>query len=324
MEQQIRYDTVGVRASVTDEGFIRDSPVLTRSGIFEYKQPDGTVRKEYRPPEEVFAEDSLSRYKGLPVTWKHHSYITNETSKYKIIGSVLSEGRQDGDNVEAEVVLYNTDCIESGDKELSLGYRLDLEKKSGVTDDGEKYDVIQRNIIPNHLAVVSKGRAGNARFNMDSIDEDVHVMGKEKQEQPQAQKQPEVDTTALDAVKAENERLQIRLDEQKEEFEEQLAEIKRASDVKSGCERVGVEFNEDNVDKSMAAVVDKVFGEGTIRLDGLDVDSVYKASLDVFKARKQTSKENAKAMTQEFNEDAEDNLTAAERARNKYILGQGE
>ena len=87
-----------------------------------------------------------------------------------MIGSVLSAGRQDGKNLIADIVIHNTEPVLKGKKELSVGYEVELEETSGITEDGEPYDVIQRNIKPNHLAIVSKGRAGNARLNLDSAD----------------------------------------------------------------------------------------------------------------------------------------------------------
>jgi hypothetical protein len=44
-----------------------DHPILTRVGIFEYRRPDGSIRRELRLPEEVFAQESLASYKGKPV-----------------------------------------------------------------------------------------------------------------------------------------------------------------------------------------------------------------------------------------------------------------
>lgn len=70
----------------------------------------------------------------------------------------------------ADVVIHNTTPIEQGKKELSVGYEVELDMTSGITEDGEPYDAIQRNIKPNHLAIVVKGRAGNARLNMDAAD----------------------------------------------------------------------------------------------------------------------------------------------------------
>ena len=166
----MRYDRQPIKAVRDDNGFIRDTPVLTRTGVFSYVLPDGKVRREYRPPDEVFKADSLKAFEGIPITDEHHGRVNGENSQYLVIGSVLSAGRQDGNNLVADIVIHNTTPIMKGKKELSVGYEVEIEEKSGVTEDGEPYDVIQRNIKPNHLAIVSKGRAGNARLNMDAAD----------------------------------------------------------------------------------------------------------------------------------------------------------
>lgn len=166
----MRYDRYTFKAVKDDHGFIRDTPVLTRTGVFVYWLPDGTKRREYRPPDEVFKVDSLSAFKGIPITDEHHGRITGNNAQGVVIGSVLSDGRQDGNNLIADVVIHNTTPIEQGKKELSVGYEVELDMTSGITEDGEPYDAIQRNIKPNHLAIVVKGRAGNARLNMDAAD----------------------------------------------------------------------------------------------------------------------------------------------------------
>lgn len=51
----LRYDRATIRAAVTDEGFLVDSPVVGRVGIQLYENADGTVRREFRPPEEVLS-----------------------------------------------------------------------------------------------------------------------------------------------------------------------------------------------------------------------------------------------------------------------------
>ena len=160
----MRYDRYTFKAVKDDHGFIRDTPVLV------YWLPDGTKRREYRPPDEVFKADSLSAFKGIPITDEHHGRITGNNAQGVVIGSVLSDGRQDGNNLIADVVIHNTTPIEQGKKELSVGYEVELDMISGITEDGEPYDAIQRNIKPNHLAIVVKGRAGNARLNMDAAD----------------------------------------------------------------------------------------------------------------------------------------------------------
>ena len=171
-----RFDNVAFKATKTDEGFIRDTPIVGRTGILVYRNADGTERKEYRPPEEAFKADSLASLMGKPITIGHKAFVTaGNAAQVAPVGSVLSAGRQDGDNIIADIVVYNLD---TSARELSCGYTLDLDETPGTTPQGEHYDAIQRNITYNHLAIVPKGRAGIARLNMDGsqvVDDDSEV-----------------------------------------------------------------------------------------------------------------------------------------------------
>lgn len=158
------------RATYTEEGYLKDRPILTSIGIFEYKNEDGTTRRELRLPEDVFDPESLASYKGKPIVITHDAgLITSENVAENQIGTIISEGEQSGNDVRAEIVIHDTDALkECRFKELSLGYNLDLEEEPGVWN-GQKYDAIQRNIRVNHLAVVREARAGDqARLNIDS------------------------------------------------------------------------------------------------------------------------------------------------------------
>lgn len=165
----LRYDISPIRAQRTDDGYIKDTPVITRTGVFPYRNPDGSTRYELRLPEEVFHADSLATLEGIPITNGHPGRVTSKTAKMHGIGTVLSIGRQDGDNLIADIVIHSPDTVEAGNKELSCGYACDLDETPG-TWNGQHYDAIQRNIRHNHLAVVGKGRAGNARLNLDAAD----------------------------------------------------------------------------------------------------------------------------------------------------------
>lgn len=148
-----------------------DNPILTRVGIFEYQNPDGTIRRELRLPEEVFAPESLASYKGKPVILTHEAgMIDTENVQQEHIGTILSEGIQDGENVRAQIVIHDAHSLSYGLRELSVGYSLDLEETPGEWK-GQSYDAIQRNIRVNHLALVEKARAGDsARLNIDGKD----------------------------------------------------------------------------------------------------------------------------------------------------------
>lgn len=160
-----RFDTVVITATKTNEGFIRDAPIIGRVGIMRYQNADGSDRYEYRPPEEAFNEDSLASLEGKPITVGHQGMVTaSNAGSIQPIGSVLSAGRKDGDNIRADVMIYN---LPTSARELSCGYTLDIDETPGETPDGKHYDAVQRNIRYNHVAIVQKGRAGIARLNMD-------------------------------------------------------------------------------------------------------------------------------------------------------------
>lgn len=160
-----------VGCAVTDaDGFLRDSPIVARTGIYIYQQPDGTIIREYRPPEEVFDTDSEASFIGKPIVVGHPAsgIVNSDTAQDLAIGTILSSGYQkDETNIACDIVIHNPSAI--GEKRgLSLGYRVDIEEAPGITPDGQQYDVIQRNIRINHLAVVDRGRAGaKARLNLD-------------------------------------------------------------------------------------------------------------------------------------------------------------
>ena len=143
----------------TNEGYLIDHPILTSCGIFEYTNPDGSIRRELRLPEHVFAEESLKTYKGKPIIITHEAGVVNKGNvDREQIGTILTDGYQDGDDVRAEIIIHDTDAMkECGLKELSLGYNLDLVEEPG-TWNGEPYDAIQTNIAINHLALVASAR----------------------------------------------------------------------------------------------------------------------------------------------------------------------
>lgn len=172
--EAIRYDRTEIKATRTDEGYLIDTPIVGRTGIQLYKNADGTVRRELRPPEEVFKADSLATYAGKPITDEHPGEpVTAKNAKRLSVGVMQEAGKQDGDNVVAPITIFDQEMIDKvmngGKRELSLGYKVDLEETPGVWN-GQEYDAIQRNIRVNHLAIVPRGRAGNARLNLDRHD----------------------------------------------------------------------------------------------------------------------------------------------------------
>ena len=155
-------------------GFLNGKAPCTNIGVFTYKMPDGSIRREARLPEDVFAQDSLSSLKLVPLCNDHpKEAVTPDNAKKYVIGSIGDGVDYDAYKVYAPIVITDKDTIdavESGKRALSCGYNCDIEEKAGNWM-GVDYDVIQRNIRYNHVAVVDKGRAGDtAVMKLDGVD----------------------------------------------------------------------------------------------------------------------------------------------------------
>ena len=165
-----RHDSIQIDSShFTQEGYLVDTPIVTRIGILEYTNPDGSVRREFRPPEEVFDKESLASYEGKPVILTHNAIrVDKDNVDEETVGTMLTAGYPDGENVRAKIIIHNTDEVtSSGLRELSLGYDLEFDETPGEWN-GDPYDVVQRKMRINHLALVKKARVGHqARLNLD-------------------------------------------------------------------------------------------------------------------------------------------------------------
>lgn len=172
-----RYDRGEVRgAKRTPQGYMRADAMLTRVGVFEYRQADGSVRRELRLPDEVFHPDSLSSFALAPLTLRHPPEpLTPENTKRFQVGTVGERVDEDEQQfVRSSVVVTDAEAIKSVESgatvELSCGYTADVEDSPGEWR-GLRYDGIQRNIRGNHVALVERGRAGpSCRLHLDASD----------------------------------------------------------------------------------------------------------------------------------------------------------
>ena len=227
-----RLDSVPLeKVEYTPEGFLIDTPILTSVGIFEYHE-NGKVRMELRLPEHVFDKDSLSTYEGKPVIITHEAgRVTKRNVTDVIVGTILSPGYQDGDDVRAKVVIHDTDEVKhTGMRELSLGYDLKLDETPGIWN-GQHYDAIQTEIVINHLAVVMEARAGEqARLNIDGKPEITQTQ-LSKGEQTMAKNQTQnISEETKKSIEAYNARKKRRLDEKENGgFEEKAKENEDAA-----------------------------------------------------------------------------------------------
>lgn len=186
----IRFDQGRLKKPVrTDAGFLRADAYVTRVGVFNYLNSDGTIRRELRLPEEVFDAESLASLDLLPVTREHPpKLVTKDNARDFQVGTTGQNALQSERYVMTTVQINDSKAIEDIDekkrRDLSCGYTCDKDLSPGVTKgivgvrDGMRYDLIQRNIRYNHVATTRQGRAGPEVSipTLDSVDDDIAIM----------------------------------------------------------------------------------------------------------------------------------------------------
>lgn len=173
--RSIAFDSVSVR-SVDANGFLHvERSPLTRVQVAPYLgreisgwQAQGLdperMYHAYRPPEELSSAETIKSINGIPIHLEHHDDVGEPEDKKTRVGTTGTDGAFNAPFLMNSLHIFDQDAInrinDGSMKELSLAYTYIPEFKSGVTDDGEKYDFIQRQIRANHLALVENGRAG--------------------------------------------------------------------------------------------------------------------------------------------------------------------
>lgn len=173
---EVRYDVGRMDAAViNDKGYLKADAYATRVGVFTYILKDGTIRRELRSPEEVFAKDSMDSLREVVITNNHPPEPLNaQNTKLYAAGWTGKDVKKKEKFIQIDTTITEsetiTQIIEGGKHELSCGYTCEIENMSGEFD-GERYDAIQRKIRYNHLSVVDRGRAGaEVKIKFDSAE----------------------------------------------------------------------------------------------------------------------------------------------------------
>lgn len=162
---------------VDDNGFwIFEETKITKEGVFPYfnknigvpEKSDDEIVWVYRPKEEldnqILLDDFHSR--PIPLTDEHEMIGEDMTPPEDkgVDGNLTEVYFSPNDNsLKGKITVYSQKMqreISSGKRELSLGYFCNYEIVPGMFN-GKHYDAIQRNLRPNHIALVDKGRSGS-------------------------------------------------------------------------------------------------------------------------------------------------------------------
>ena len=155
----------------TPEGFLRVPAYVAKTGVQKYLRRElgldgdpNEVINVYRPPEEVFSEESLSTYDLADVTFEHPAtLVTADTYRKTAVGVIDGVGVKEGDFVKCMLLIKDAETIkkiEQGIAEVSMGYTADYKEQEGVAPCGTPYQYVQGDIRINHCAIVPMARAG--------------------------------------------------------------------------------------------------------------------------------------------------------------------
>lgn len=163
-------------------GFLRCKTSVLRSCVLSYKPEELTLEnipaslrsrnevKLFVPEDELSRDGALDSLEGRPVSVDH---VWQSTLGVDDVGNIAGSPTYDPTSkmVFADILVTDPNAIQriTSDKddpgrlvEQSAGYLMKVDWTPGITDDGEEYDGVQRNIQFNHVALVGEGegRAG--------------------------------------------------------------------------------------------------------------------------------------------------------------------
>lgn len=119
------------------------------------------VYQVFREPAALAA--AAPTFNNIPLMDNHIIVSADDPQKSRVVGSTGTDATFDGEYLRNSLVVWDAAAIariESGEqKEISCAYRYVATLKSG-TYKGLPYDVVMRDIVGNHVALVQEGRAG--------------------------------------------------------------------------------------------------------------------------------------------------------------------
>jgi uncharacterized protein len=158
------YDRDGrLHVEITNISKATVNPYIGRE-IPDYKalglEPD-RVYKLLRDPDEL--AKAAPTFNNIQLLSRHKPVTADDHNPDLVIGSTGTDAVFEAPYLRNSLVIWARDAIEDVEnetkQELSSGYRYRADMTPG-TYEGEAYDGVMRDIVGNHVAVVSEGRAG--------------------------------------------------------------------------------------------------------------------------------------------------------------------
>jgi uncharacterized protein len=196
---------------------VRGCPISSY-GIFDYGagqldmpgDPNRIV-KVFRPESAVNDPNAIASFKNVPLINDHEmlSGFSNDSTatapeKYGVSGVLTANVYYDSPWMRGDIKVFSREmqeALQSGKKDLSLGYSCDFIEQPGIWNN-QPYEAVQTNLRGNHIALVEEGRVPGARvldgLCFDHMNIVFHPLKKGVKMQPKGLRARTVDKSVMD------------------------------------------------------------------------------------------------------------------------------
>lgn len=147
----------------TPEGYYQGNVVCTGIGVFKYLDKNKKFVQRLRDVDDVKAATASINCKPITLQHPNKPVDINNVKDLKV-GMTANDATFDGLNNRVTVTITDKDAVDAIDrgevKAFSMGYKCSVVENDGVWQ-GVHHDQQQKDIVYNHLALVTKGRAGD-------------------------------------------------------------------------------------------------------------------------------------------------------------------
>jgi len=184
----IRTNNQSFKWREDDDGFLRCTTSVLKDCVMNYTQeelegtniPDALLGTDiirlYAPEDELNNEESLKSLEGKPISLSHDWQSKGDVES---VGSVAGEPVYRDGYIYSDILINDPKTINrikglDSDRliEQSAAYLMNIDWTPGITESGEPYDGIQRNIKYNHIMLLPYGEGRSGR--------DIRIINKTK------------------------------------------------------------------------------------------------------------------------------------------------
>ncbi len=179
-----RIDSGGMLRSPRKDkwGNLLVDSIVVKPGVYSYRQNDGSIRRELKHPDEIFAPAHMESVRHAAVTDEHlpnRAPVTPDNAHEAMKGHAIGVERTDADEMLVPLKITDSGLIATLERRVKKGVSLGLDCWFDATPgvwNGEEYHGVQRGMITNQISATGHPRIGGAGMRLDSLESDDAIM----------------------------------------------------------------------------------------------------------------------------------------------------